>query len=126
LLGRDSSVEKARHIEPIATETKSPRENPPIRRYSHDIGKSLFVWNCVVADAVDIEPVSMPSSLLTGKEQGFLTFWSTENRFQTRFARPTKALRTNSLLDGTGNFYQITGKAFAGCRELPARFAKLQ
>jgi hypothetical protein len=31
-----------------STETKSPHENPPIRRYSHGIGKSLFVWDCVV------------------------------------------------------------------------------
>jgi hypothetical protein len=51
------------------------------------------------------------NSLLTGKHQGILAFWSTENRFQARFARPTKALRTNSLLDGTGNFYQITREA---------------
>jgi hypothetical protein len=30
----------------------------PIRRYLHDTGKSLFVWDCVVADAVAVEPVS--------------------------------------------------------------------
>jgi hypothetical protein len=29
-------------------ETKPPHENPPIRRYLHDTGKSLFVWDCVV------------------------------------------------------------------------------
>jgi hypothetical protein len=33
-------------------------ENPPFRRYLHDTGKSLFVWDCVVADAVAVEPVS--------------------------------------------------------------------
>jgi hypothetical protein len=27
-------------------------------RYLHDTGKSLFVWDCVVADAVAVEPVS--------------------------------------------------------------------
>jgi hypothetical protein len=33
--------------------------------YLHDTGKSLFAWDCVVADAV--EPVSIPISVLTGK-----------------------------------------------------------
>jgi hypothetical protein len=41
-----------------SAETKSPCENPPIRRCLHDTGKSLFVWDCVVADAVTVEPVS--------------------------------------------------------------------
>jgi hypothetical protein len=41
-----------------STETKSPHEKPPIRRYSHGVGKSLFVWDSVVADAVAVEPVS--------------------------------------------------------------------
>jgi hypothetical protein len=27
---------------------KPPHENPPIRHYLHDTGKSLFVWDCVV------------------------------------------------------------------------------
>jgi hypothetical protein len=34
----------------------------------------------------------------------------------------TRELRTNSLVNGTGNFYEVTGKAFAGYRELPVRF----
>ena len=46
--GRDSGVEKARHIQPIVSRDKTPQENPPIRRYLHDTGKSLFVWDCVV------------------------------------------------------------------------------
>ena len=46
--GRDSGVEKARHIQSIVSRDKTPQENPPIRRYLHDTGKSLFVWNCVV------------------------------------------------------------------------------
>jgi hypothetical protein len=29
-----------------------------IRRYLHDTGKSLFVWDCVVADGVAVETVS--------------------------------------------------------------------
>ena len=54
-----------------STETKSPHENPPIRRYSHGIGKSLFVWDCVVGlrglelganHAVAIEAISGPSN----------------------------------------------------------------
>jgi hypothetical protein len=52
-----------------SAETKSPRENPPIRRYLHDTGKSLFLWDCVVGlrglelranHAVAIEPISGP------------------------------------------------------------------
>jgi hypothetical protein len=31
-----------------SAETKSPHENPPIRAYLHDKGKSLFLWDCVV------------------------------------------------------------------------------
>ena len=41
-----------------STETKSPHENPPIRRYSRGIGKSLFVSDCVVANAATVKPVS--------------------------------------------------------------------
>jgi len=52
LPGRDSSVEKARHIEPIVNRDKVTHENPPIRRYSHGVGKSPFVWNCVVGSGV--------------------------------------------------------------------------
>jgi hypothetical protein len=38
---------------------------------SSGIGKSLFVWDCVVADVVAVEPVSHKSnSLLTGKITG--------------------------------------------------------
>jgi hypothetical protein len=31
-----------------SAETKRPRENPPVRPYLHDTGKSLFAWDCVV------------------------------------------------------------------------------
>jgi hypothetical protein len=41
-----------------SAETKAPHENPDIRRYLHDTGKSLFVCDCVVADTVAVEPVS--------------------------------------------------------------------
>jgi hypothetical protein len=39
---------RPRDIQPIVSRDKAPRENPPIRRYLHDTGKSLFVWDCVV------------------------------------------------------------------------------
>ena len=63
LRGRDNGVEKARHIQPIVSRDKRPHENPPVRRHLHDTGKSLFVWDCVVADAVVIEPVSATKGL---------------------------------------------------------------
>jgi hypothetical protein len=34
------------------------------------MGKSLFAPDCVVADAVAVEPFSAPNSLLTGKNTG--------------------------------------------------------
>ena len=45
---RDSDVKKARHIQPIVSRDKARQENPPIRRYLRDAGKSLFVLDCVV------------------------------------------------------------------------------
>jgi hypothetical protein len=41
-----------------------------VPRYLHGTGKSLFAWDCVVADAVAVEPVSQVESLLTGKLTG--------------------------------------------------------
>jgi hypothetical protein len=38
--------------------TNTGKSLSPIRRYLHDTGKSLFVWDCMVADAVAVEPVS--------------------------------------------------------------------
>jgi hypothetical protein len=52
-------------------------------------------------------------------------WWRTQSpssRFQTKFMKQTRVLRTNSQINGTGNFYQVAGKAFAGCRELPGHF----
>jgi hypothetical protein len=40
--GRDNGVETVRHIQPIVSRDKRPHENPPVRRYLHDTGKSLF------------------------------------------------------------------------------------
>jgi hypothetical protein len=40
--GRDNGVETARPIQPIVSRDKRPHENPPVRRYLHDTGKSLF------------------------------------------------------------------------------------
>jgi hypothetical protein len=38
-----------------SAETKPPHENPPIRRYLQDTGKSPFVWDCVVGSG-GLEP----------------------------------------------------------------------
>ena len=51
-------------------ETKPTHRTPPIRSYSPGTGKSPLERECVVADAVSIEPVSYPNSLLTGKFTG--------------------------------------------------------
>jgi hypothetical protein len=40
--------ERAVRFNLSSAETKRPDENPPVRHYLHDTGKSLFVWDCVV------------------------------------------------------------------------------
>jgi hypothetical protein len=47
-----------------------PRERPQIGAYSSETGKRGFVQDCVVAEPVQIEPVSNRNSLLTGKLTG--------------------------------------------------------
>jgi hypothetical protein len=46
------------------------RHPRPIRGYSQLTRKSLFALDCVVADAVRVEPVSAENSLLSGKITG--------------------------------------------------------
>ena len=53
-------------------ETKSRQTTRPFGGYSARTGKSPLERECVVADAVGIEPVSYPNSLLTGKFTGNL------------------------------------------------------
>ena len=55
-----------------------------------------------------------PNSLLTVKITGNFDNFGPVGRFQARFVKQTRELRTNSLINGTGNFYEVTGKAFAG------------
>ena len=83
-------------------------------------GKSLFVSDCVVADAVAVEPVHKSNSLLTGKITSILSI-----RIPVREISG-KIYEVNQGLDGTGNFYRMTGKAFADCRGSAAHFVSLQ
>ena len=46
------------------------RESPQIRAYLAATGGPPVAWDCVVADAVGIEPISYPNSLVTGKFTG--------------------------------------------------------
>ena len=48
----------------------NPRKCPQIAGYSSETRKRRFASDCVVADAVGIEPISASNSLLTGKITG--------------------------------------------------------
>src|SRR5215203_6656485 len=43
-----------------SAETKPSHTMPPIRGYLPAAGKFPQTWDCVVADAVEVEPVSFP------------------------------------------------------------------
>jgi hypothetical protein len=71
---RDRAAKIAGIANSRSTETTRPsferRKSPQIGAYSSETGNRRFVQEWVVANAVAIEPVSAPNSLLTGKRTG--------------------------------------------------------
>jgi hypothetical protein len=76
LRGRDSGVEKARHVQPIVS-----RDEAVTRKSTNSAlfarRREISVWDCVVADAVAVEPVSAGNSLLSGKITGKIVEFDT-------------------------------------------------
>jgi hypothetical protein len=67
----------------------------------------------MVADAVDLEPVSTTDSLLTGKRTGNFAGSALNPGFDGECASEFNRLQQDSLLNGAGNFY-TSSRGFSG------------
>ena len=81
-----------------------PQKRPQFAGYSAETRKRRFVSKCVVADALQIEPVSTSNSLLTGKLTGNLQIQALCSGFGVQSASELNDFQRNSLRNGTGNF----------------------
>ena len=100
-------------------ETKHQHASPPIRGFRQKPGKSPLERDCVVADAVAIEPVSaskFPGIREINRE--FLRFQKLQGYFWLKTTNNHSHLRAYSLCAKAGNFFGRIREAFSGNRRV--------
>jgi hypothetical protein len=115
---RDNSAEISSTPELVSPETTHRRQSPPVRGLLAQSGKFPSSRECVVEDAVQVEPVSASNSLIPGTIQGIAAPLAESGPTSASVrAEESNACCKNSLLEKTGNFPEGTGKAKqqAGC-----------
>ena len=98
-------------------ETDRSQQMPPIRGYLPIVGKSLLVADCVVADAVQVEPVSTPNFPANREiNREFRQISPLFDIFEAKTQANSKAFgripsknRTGNCFGGTGNSAARTG-----------------
>ena len=106
--------------------TRSPQgaecqpQSPPIADYLPISERLPSSKECVVADAVAIEPVSAPQFPANReKNREFCNFGTISRIRSAQEARDFRAFRPNSLLKGTGNFWRENREFVTAIREFP-------
>ena len=100
---RDCGVEKARHVQLISAETKPPHENPPIRRYLHDTGKSQFVCDCVV----ELGGLELPTKRLSAGSEYWATYGDLAALTRSGARKATSQRRPRA---GATNLTRVSGR----------------
>jgi hypothetical protein len=118
---RDLDRRKRPHVSHL-----NPRKCPQSAGYSSETEKRRFASDCVVVDAVRIEPVStakFPANRENNRE--FLRILVFGCDFDTQSARQFNGFQLNSLCNRTGNFQTRIREIFSRNREFGNFHAKI-
>ena len=95
-------------------ETDRSQQMPPIRAYLPIVGKSLLVADCVVADAVAVEPVSTPKFPANREiNREFCRIRPLGAIFKPDTRVNSEACSEIPYFNGTGNYFEGTGNSGA-------------